>query len=140
MWYYFYGWHHTIIDYTFFLLFPHQNTASSIHVVDGHGHRSFDIKRQDLTVVQPTRQQLVDERLRAMATPDEASQANEGEEDTLLTTACHSKILLQNQSLDVTEEGRTIIRTISEGGGVTVKKDVRLHVHVLACVNFFDVL
>lgn len=109
-------------------------------MVDGHGHRSFDIKRQDLTVVQPTRQQLVDERLRAMATPDEASQANEGEEDTLLTTACHSKILLQNQSLDVTEEGRTIIRTISEGGGVTVKKDVRLHVHVLACVNFFDVL
>ena len=93
-------------------------------MVDGHGHRSFDVNRQDLTVVQPTSQQLIDERFRAMATPNDASQDNKDEDDTLLASTCHGKIVLQNKSLDVNEEGHTILRTVSEGGGVAVKKDV----------------
>ena len=64
-----------------------------------------------------------------MATPNEASQGDNDEDDTLLVTTCHSKILLQNKSLDVSEEGHTILRTVSEGGGITVKKDVGVHVH-----------
>lgn len=91
-------------------------------MVDGHGHRSFTVSRQDLAVVQSTNQQLVDKRLGAMATPE--SQASEGEDDILMDTTYCSKMLLQNKSLDVTEEGRTILRTVSEGRGVKLKKNV----------------
>ena len=106
-------------------------------MVDGHSQRSFDIHRSDLTVVNnQTHQQIVDDHLRAMATPRETSQGNDGEDDTLQASICHSKMLLQNQSLDVNEEGRTILRTTSEGSGVTVRKDVCVHV-LCKSVNFF---
>ena len=59
-----------------------------------------------------------------MATPSAMTQGSVSEGDTL--QPCSNKILLPNKSLDVNEEGVTLLRSKPESAGLTVMKEVSL--------------